>query len=67
MSSQNSVQPEDQAEETLDITMETMRRMERYYAPGGLFEIQQRREQNAREPGPLPPLETYEWVLFRHS
>ena len=35
--------------------------MERYYAPGGLFEAQQGRVEK-EEPRPLPPLEIYEWV-----
>ena len=62
-----SSEHENQAEELLDLQAEMLRRMERYYAPGGLFEAQQRRLQNDQEPGPLPPLESYAWVLFRQK
>ena len=55
-----SIQHGDRADDTLDLVEESVRRMERYYAPGGLFEAQQRRVQNDQVPRPLQPLEIYE-------
>ena len=55
-----SIQHGDRADDTLDLVVECERRMERYYAPGGLFEAQQRRVQNNREPRPLPASEIHE-------
>ena len=60
ISSQGLTQHGDRADDTLDLVVECERRMERYYAPGGLFEAQQRRVQNNREPRPLPASEIHE-------
>ena len=46
MSNKNSTQHGDRVDDTIDLVDETERRMERYFAPGGLFKAQQRRVLN---------------------
>ena len=62
MSNQNLNQREDQIDDTLDLDIELERRMNKYYAPGGLYEAQQRRVPNNSAVQKLPAIELYVWV-----